>query len=107
MAAGAHFVAHMYPPHPLPALLSTCAAAPVDPGAAARFQLRPGPVQCSLRRAPTTVSAALQLLKWLLARLRPRETDGNKQYASEILAILVQQSGEHQECGCSQCGWMV
>ena len=38
----------------------------------------------------------LQLLKWLLARLRPapnREVDGNKQYASELLAILVQQSG--------------
>ena len=35
----------------------------------------------------------LQLLKWLLARLRPREVDSNKQYASEILAILVQQSG--------------
>lgn len=33
-----------------------------------------------------------KLLKWLLARLRPRETDSNKQYASEILAILVQQS---------------
>lgn len=39
-------------------------------------------------------SPLLQLLKWLLARLRPRETDSNKQYASEILAILVQQSGE-------------
>lgn len=35
----------------------------------------------------------MQLLKWLLARLRPREVDSNKQYASEILAILVQQSG--------------
>lgn len=37
--------------------------------------------------------ALLQLLKWLLARLRPRDVDANKQYASEILAILVQQSG--------------
>lgn len=35
----------------------------------------------------------LQLLKWLLSRLRPREVDSNKQYTSEILAILVQQSG--------------
>lgn len=33
-----------------------------------------------------------KLLKWLLARLRPRDVDANKQYASEILAILVQQS---------------
>ncbi|EFN51521.1 hypothetical protein CHLNCDRAFT_27908, partial [Chlorella variabilis] len=32
------------------------------------------------------------LLKWLLSRLRPREVDSNKQYTSEILAILVQQS---------------
>jgi hypothetical protein len=38
------------------------------------------------------VVAKTKLLKWLLARLRPRETDSNKQYASEILAILVQQS---------------
>ena len=35
---------------------------------------------------------AAQLLPWLLARLRPRAMDGNKQYASEILAILAQQS---------------
>ncbi|PSC73978.1 beta-catenin 1 [Micractinium conductrix] len=33
-----------------------------------------------------------KLMKWLLGRLRPRDTDSNKQYASEILAILVQQS---------------
>ncbi len=30
------------------------------------------------------------LLKWLLGRIRPREFDPNKQYASELLAILVQ-----------------
>lgn len=43
-----------------------------------------------------------QLLKWLLARLRPREVDSNKQYASEILAILVQQSGGWSPC-CEPC----
>ena len=39
-------------------------------------------------------TAPLQLLKWLLSRLRQKEADSNKQYASEILAILVQHSGE-------------
>ncbi|PRW61313.1 beta-catenin 1 [Chlorella sorokiniana] len=42
------------------------------------------------------VVAKTKLLKWLLARLRPRETDSNKQYASEILAILVQQSDSNK-----------
>jgi hypothetical protein len=32
----------------------------------------------------------VQIMKWLLQRLRPRETDSNKEYASEILTILVQ-----------------
>lgn len=31
-----------------------------------------------------------RLLKWLLARIRPREFDSNKQQASDLLAILVQ-----------------
>lgn len=31
-----------------------------------------------------------RLLKWLLGRLKPKEFDANKQYASEVLAILVQ-----------------
>jgi len=34
-----------------------------------------------------------KLLKWLLARIRPREFDGNKQEASELLAILAQVRG--------------
>lgn len=44
---------------------------------------------------PALADAAVErteLLKWLLSRLRPREADSNKQYASEILAILCQQS---------------
>lgn len=53
------------------------------------------PVNCQTQLSlPKHNSPLLQLLRWLLARLRPRETDSNKQYASEILAILVQQSGE-------------
>ena len=32
----------------------------------------------------------VQIMKWLLQRLRPRETDSNKEYASEILTILIQ-----------------
>lgn len=31
-----------------------------------------------------------KLLTWLLRRLKRREFDTNKQYASEILAILMQ-----------------
>ena len=38
-----------------------------------------------------------KLLKWLLARLRPREFDSNKQSASELLAILLQNSPKNQQ----------
>ncbi len=38
-----------------------------------------------------------KLLKWLLARLRGREFDGNKQEASELLAVLVQGSEANQK----------
>ena len=38
-----------------------------------------------------------KLLKWLLARLRPREFDSNKQYTSELLAILIQTSPKNQQ----------
>jgi beta-catenin-like protein 1 len=37
-----------------------------------------------------------KLLKWLLARIRPREFDGNKQQASELLAVLMQGSEKNQ-----------
>eukprot|EP00741_Cyanophora_paradoxa_P017723 tig00000203_g17117.t1 len=37
------------------------------------------------------------LMKWLIGRLRVREFDQNKLYASEILAILLQQSKENRE----------
>ncbi|KAJ9505301.1 hypothetical protein QJQ45_028331 [Haematococcus lacustris] len=37
-----------------------------------------------------------RLLKWLLARLRPREFDGNKLQASELLAVLLQGSEKNQ-----------
>ncbi|CAK8575951.1 unnamed protein product [Lathyrus sativus] len=37
------------------------------------------------------------LLKWLLGKIKVREFDGNKQYASEILAILVQSSSVNQK----------
>ena len=35
------------------------------------------------------------LLPWLLKRVEVKEFDSNKQYASEILAILLQQSREN------------
>ncbi|XP_068640089.1 uncharacterized protein [Aristolochia californica] len=38
-----------------------------------------------------------KLLKWLLAKIRVREFDSNKQYASEILAILLQNSPANQK----------
>lgn len=48
--------------------------------------------------APTQVQPGLadvlvdktKLLRWLLARLRRKDFDSNKQYASEVLAVLVQ-----------------
>ncbi|KAG2713932.1 hypothetical protein I3760_03G002400 [Carya illinoinensis] len=38
-----------------------------------------------------------KLLKWLLGRIKVREFDSNKQYASEILAILLQSSTANQK----------
>lgn len=38
-----------------------------------------------------------KLMKWLLTRIKVREFDGNKQYASEILAILLQSSTANQK----------
>ncbi|XP_057971288.1 uncharacterized protein LOC131160021 isoform X2 [Malania oleifera] len=38
-----------------------------------------------------------KLLKWLLPKIKVREFDGNKQYASEILAILLQNSTANQK----------
>ena len=37
-----------------------------------------------------------KLLKWLLGKIKVREFDSNKQYASEILAILLQNSTANQ-----------
>jgi beta-catenin-like protein 1 len=38
-----------------------------------------------------------KLLKWLLGKIKVREFDSNKQYASEILAILLQSSTTNQK----------
>ncbi|KAM3285481.1 beta-catenin-like protein 1 [Capsicum chacoense] len=38
-----------------------------------------------------------KLIKWLLTKIKVREFDGNKQYASEILAILLQSSSVNQK----------
>lgn len=37
------------------------------------------------------------LLEWLLGKIKVREFDGNKQYALEILAILLQSSSVNQK----------
>ncbi|XP_004288588.1 PREDICTED: beta-catenin-like protein 1-like isoform 2 [Fragaria vesca subsp. vesca] len=38
-----------------------------------------------------------KLLKWLMSKIKVKEFDGNKQYASEILAILLQSSEANQK----------
>lgn len=38
-----------------------------------------------------------KLLKWLMSKIKVKEFDGNKQYASEILAILLQNSLANQK----------
>ncbi|KAL8171286.1 hypothetical protein V2J09_023090 [Rumex salicifolius] len=38
-----------------------------------------------------------KLMRWLLGKIKVREFDGNKQYASEILAILLQNSSVNQK----------
>ncbi|CAA6662732.1 unnamed protein product [Spirodela intermedia] len=38
-----------------------------------------------------------KLLRWLMGRIKVREFDANKQYASEILAILLQNSSANQK----------
>jgi beta-catenin-like protein 1 len=38
-----------------------------------------------------------KLMRWLLGKIKVREFDGNKQYASEILAILLQTSAANQK----------
>ncbi|MQM04263.1 hypothetical protein Taro_037071 [Colocasia esculenta] len=38
-----------------------------------------------------------KLLRWLMGRIKVREFDANKQYASEILAILLQNSSSNQK----------
>lgn len=54
-------------------------------------QLRPALAESLLERT--------KLLKWLLARIRVKASDSNKQYASEILSILMQ-VGQLQGPGC-------
>jgi hypothetical protein len=46
------------------------------------LQLRPSLAEAVLERT--------KLLKWLLTRIRVKASDSNKQYASEILSILMQ-----------------
>lgn len=43
------------------------------------------------------VSEKTKLVRWLLGKIKVREFDANKQYASEILAILLQNSTANQK----------
>nr|ABR18437.1 unknown [Picea sitchensis] len=43
-----------------------------------------------------SVCEKTKLLRWLLTRIKPREFDSNKQYATEILVILLQSSAANQ-----------
>ena len=47
-------------------------------------------VLCNCWQVAEQLVMRTQLLPWLLARVRKRAFDGNKQYASEVIAILVQ-----------------
>lgn len=47
--------------------------------------------------AAELVCERTKLLRWLLGRIKVREFDSNKQYASEILAILLQNSTANQK----------
>lgn len=48
------------------------------------LQLRPALAEAVLART--------KLLKWLLSRIKVKGSDSNKQYASEVLSILMQVS---------------
>jgi beta-catenin-like protein 1 len=43
-----------------------------------------------------SVCEKTKFLRWLLTRIKPREFDSNKQYATEILVILLQSSAANQ-----------
>ena len=45
-----------------------------------------------LPKASDEIVTRTNILKWIVQRLKGREFDSNKQYASEILAILLQNS---------------
>lgn len=47
--------------------------------------------------AAEMVCERTRLVKWLLGKIKVREFDSNKQYASEILAILLQSSAANQK----------
>jgi beta-catenin-like protein 1 len=49
------------------------------------LQLRPALAEAVLQRT--------KLLKWLLSRIKVKGSDSNKQYASEVLSILMQVRG--------------
>eukprot|EP01018_Ginkgo_biloba_P018544 Gb_03273 [translate_table: standard] len=53
-----------------------------------KIEIRPGVSECVCERT--------KLLRWLLDRIKPREFDSNKQYATEILPILLQNSSANQ-----------
>lgn len=47
--------------------------------------------------AAEMVCERTKLMRWLLGKIKVKEFDGNKQYASEILAILLQNSAANQK----------
>ncbi|PKA48457.1 hypothetical protein AXF42_Ash019913 [Apostasia shenzhenica] len=71
-----------------------------DPDEAAAIYNTLGTIENMIEVKPAVaelVCERTKLLRWLLGRIKIREFDGNKQYASEILAILLQNSIANQK----------
>ncbi|XP_010940280.1 uncharacterized protein [Elaeis guineensis] len=71
-----------------------------DPDEAAAIYNTLATIENMIEVKPTVaelVCERTKLLRWLLGRVKVREFDANKQYASEILAILMQNSTANQK----------
>ncbi|KAH9625791.1 hypothetical protein KSS87_006035 [Heliosperma pusillum] len=71
-----------------------------DPDEASAVHVSLGIVENLIEVKPNVaeiVCEKTKLMRWLLGKIKVREFDGNKQYASEILAILLQNSLVNQK----------
>ncbi|XP_074310701.1 uncharacterized protein LOC141646694 [Silene latifolia] len=71
-----------------------------DPDEASAVHVTLGIIENLIEVKPAVaeiVCEKTKLMRWLLGKIKVREFDGNKQYASEILAILLQNSSVNQK----------